>query len=122
MKRLVIYTIIALSFAGCTSIERTYEWATTSKTTAAEANTVAAASNLYLAAARAADAYVKNVKPSQAIRDEIAQLSSSTRADLDDALDQQQAGNSAKVTLALDAFNQAYPAFVAYLGSKGVKP
>lgn len=122
MKKLAIAAIglFALGLAGCASVESAITAVTSTSTTPAEVNTVAAAANLFTAADTAADAFVKTSKCSKACRDEIAKLSADVRADLDDALAAEQAGDSAKVKIALDAFNQAFPTFTSYLQSNGV--
>jgi hypothetical protein len=116
--------VLAAMFAlcGCQSLESALTWATSAPATSTEVNTVAAAANLYTAAVKAADAFVKTPACPQAARDKIAALSHAVRLDLDDALAAEQAGDSAKMTVALDAFNQAYPAFLSYLQTNGVNP
>ena len=122
LKFLTFALVMALPLGGCTTVENAISWLTQSQTTPAEASSVAAAANLYMAAAKAADAYIKSGAASQSVALKIASLSAAARKDLDDALTAEQSGESAKVTIAIDAFNQAYPVFLAYLQQNGVTP
>ena len=116
----VIALLLLFPLGGCQTLENAVSWFTTTNTTPAEANSVAAAANLYLAAAKAADAYIKSGAASPDVAAKIASLSSAARKDLDDALAAEQAGDSAKVTIAIDAFNQAYPTLLSFLQQNGV--
>lgn len=123
MRKTLICALAALALlGGCAQFQSAVNWVTSTSTTPQEVNTVAAASNLYVAAARAADAFVKTDKCTPALCARIASVSHLVRLDLDDALSAEQAGDSAKVKLALDAFNQAYPDFLSILQQNGVTP
>lgn len=123
MKRGMIFAAAAvLLLAGCAQFESALNWATTTTTTPQEANSAKAAGDLYVAAAKAADAFVQTARCTPAMRQQIAAYSHAARLDLDDWLSAEQAGDSAKVKLATDAFNQAYPALLAYLQQNGATP
>ena len=114
MKLLHIAAALSLvALGGCAGLQSALS------PSAAEADSVAAAANLYTAAAKAADAVVKSPSCDKTCRDKIASFSHGARGDLDDALTAEENGDSAALALALDAFNQAYPQFAAYLATKG---
>lgn len=95
--------------AGCTTVENAAEWLTQKQTTPQEANSVAAAASLYTGIMPAATAYVKSASCNAQCKTQVATVSASLRKDLDDALSAEAVGDSAKVSVAIDAFNQLYP-------------
>ncbi len=108
---------LACALGGCTTVDGAIQWMTQTKTTPAEANSVAAAAALYAAGAAAADALVKGGACDAACRANLAGVSAALRKDLDDALDAEAAGDSAKTALALDGFNQLYPGLASALAA-----
>jgi len=108
-KALLALATAAPLLGGCSTVQSAFNWATQTTTTPAEANSVAAAANLYAAAQPVALAAIKAPECNTVCRNRIASTSHALRLDLDDALDAEAAGNSAKVKLAIDAFNQMYP-------------
>ncbi|MBI3677912.1 MAG: hypothetical protein HY243_14990 [Proteobacteria bacterium] len=122
LKFLALAAACAISLGGCQTVQDTAAWLTQTQTTPTEAKTVDAAGHLFVAADTAADAFVKTDRCNKACADEVAKLSHDLRIDLDDALTANAAGDSAKLKVAMDAFNQAYPAFTGYLKQFGVTP
>lgn len=122
MKNVLFAAAAVLMLASCTTLESALNWATTTTTTPQEANTAKAAGDLFVAAAKAADAFEHTSRCTPAMKQQIAAYSHVVRLDLDDWLTAEQAGDSAKVKLATDAFNQAYPVLLAYLQQNGASP
>jgi len=107
-----------VALAGCANLEAMLA----GPPPAAESDSVAAAASLYTAAAKAADAVVKSNSCDKSCRDTIASMSHEARGDLDAALTAEETGDSAALTLALAAFDKAYPQFATYLATKGATP
>lgn len=108
---------LACALGGCSTMQGAVQWMTQTTTTPAEAHSVAAAADLYTAAATTADGVVRSGACDAACRATIGHVSAALRHDLDDALDAEAMGDSARVRLALDAFNQLYPEFAAALAA-----
>lgn len=116
--------------AGCstwddviTDTENAITYVTPAATpSAAEVNSVAAATSLVTAADKVALPFMKTVACDVTCKMNIAEASHTLRVALDRAIADEQAGNSADEALAFAAFNAAYPPFLAYLASKGVTP
>jgi PBP1b-binding outer membrane lipoprotein LpoB len=121
-NRLSYILAAALLLAGCSTFEGVITAVTSSKTTPVEVNTVAAATSLAIAADKVALPFMRTAACDKTCRHIVGDDSAAVRHALDNAIDAETAGDSAKEKLAFAAFNAAYPALVSYLATKGVTP
>lgn len=125
MKRLMLIlgvgALLALTpLTACSSGDLSAAAVSLTSATPAQANSVAAAENLYVVVAHAATAYVKSGKPAPEVSKKIADLDLQLFNALKAARAAAESGNSAAVATALEVWNSRYGDLAKYLSGLGV--